>query len=146
MGTINYGTGDYITIAYQPIEGENSTDIEAQKWAQAAQTFDVYEDQFNCCFDVILDRGYYEGFYVEVNAGDYISFGFDDKEQVLEAYLELEQVRKFLIELLEAGLYVCHPGWCTGYLDYSESLNEINQAIAKMSDDIFLTPIDIGGV
>lgn len=145
MGAVNYGTGEYITLAYRPIEDE--ADLSAKDtlledlYIKTEEIFNVFDDfEF---FEVIKENGYYEGFSVEVNVGDFVGVGFDDEDQMLDAFLELENVRKLLIELLDAGLFVCHPGWCTGWSNYGESLNEINQCIAKMSSDIFLTPIDL---
>lgn len=141
VGAVNYGTGEYITLAYQPIEDDETKFGDLFLNMKVDSIFNEYGDfEF---FEVIRDNGYYEGFYVEINAGDFVGVGFDDKDQMLDAFLELENIRKLLVELLDAGLFVCHPGWCTGWLDYGESLNEINQCIAKMSSDIFLTPVDL---
>ena len=141
VGTVNYGTGEYITLAYQPIEDDETKFGDLFLNMKVDSIFNEYGDfEF---FEVITDNGYYEGFYVAINAGDFVGVGFDDKDRMLDAFLELENIRKLLVELLDVGLFVCHPGWCTGWLDYGESLNEINQCIAKMSSDIFLTPVDL---
>lgn len=143
MGTVNYGTGEYITLAYQPVEDDSQENQE--KFGdlylnmKVDSIFNEYGDfEF---LEVIRDNGYYEGFYVAINTGDLVGAGFYNKDQMLDAFLELERVRKLLVELLDAGLFVCHPGWCTGWLNYGESLNEINQCIAKISSDISITPV-----
>lgn len=143
VGTVNYGTGEYITLAYQPVEDDSQENQE--KFGdlylnmKVDSIFNEYGDfEF---LEVIRDNGYYEGFYVAINTGDLVGAGFYNKDQMLDAFLELERVRKLLVELLDAGLFVCHPGWCTGWLNYGESLNEINQCIAKISSDISITPV-----
>ncbi len=142
VGTVNYSTGEYITLAYQPdeVDEDFETRMIYDRVEEILEKYDNFE-----FFEVIMKPGYYEGFNIEVNPGDYIGLEFDSDEQMIQAYKEIDQIRRLIIDLVSVErISVCHPGWCTGWCDLCESINEINQCIAKMSFDVISTPIDIG--
>lgn len=155
MGTINYATSKFITLAIQPydfFETEKYLKENAGYYDIDPESIDdnfVYEEMsryyeadyenakyiidkfdFNI-LDVKLLDGYYEGYSLN------ISFDwnyFDDTSEKREAQKELTQLRKLLIELAGVGFVSCYPFWCTTYRDYNETLKEIDTAIKEARD------------
>lgn len=138
MGTINYKTSDYITIGYncdwdsgdfeswEEMENEKVFDIE-NTFSEVNHILEKYNFYY---YQVKLDPGYYEGFSIDIECN--FGIAWDSWEDKREAQKEITQIKAFLTECIENGLCVVHPGWCTAYLNYSDSLQELKEAIAEM--------------
>lgn len=142
MGAINYGTSDYITMGMQPLqvqELENNFDF-ADSYME-----DIYgaaENELNkydfYYYNVTLKSGYYEGFYLNIENN--FDLYYDNWEDKKEALKEITQLKKFLIALANLGMVSCHPGWCTAYLNHSETLENIKETIKAMKDEVKYIP------
>lgn len=139
MGTINYGTSDYITVGYNC----NNVDYEEEFYNDYIQ-YD-YEDinYFLQKYDfyyfrVTIEPGYYEGFYINIEN----NFGvcYNDYQQKKEALKEVTQIKKFLLGCLNYNCCVVRPGWCTAYLNERESINAINVAANYMRMEVKEAP------
>lgn len=141
MGTINYGTSDYITIGYNcnNIDSDYDTDFDPDFIMFDYDTVENILDKyiFNA-FDVSLEYGYYQGFYINIKF-DYLYF--DDCTERSEAQKEITSIKKALIEIVNnTECCAVFPGWCTGYADYKSTLIEISKAIKQMRQDVNNTP------
>lgn len=139
MGTINYGTSDYITIGYNC----NNIDYEEEFYNDYIQ--DDYENikyflgKYNFYyFHVTVEPGYYEGFYINIEN----NFGvcYDSSEDKKEALKEATQLKRFLLGCLGYNCCSVRPGWCMGYSNYKTSIEEINKAISEIKEEIKTTP------
>lgn len=144
MGTINYGTSEYITIGYldysqQDFDEEyTENDYYFQEEDDLFIVQEVLKKYSFCCFHVVIKDGYYDGFYIDIenNYGSY----FDDYHQKQEALREATRLKKFLLEALEYSCCVVYPGWCTAYLKHNDSVKKINEAIKYVKEEIKETP------
>lgn len=139
MGTINYGTSDYIKIGYD-CNNYDEADIFHNDYVSDLYT-EIYHilkaEKFDA-FSVEIEPGYYEGFYITIHF-DYNYF--DDYTEKQEAQKEVTALKKFLLECINN--YECvavYPGWCMGYANYKDSLKELNRAIKQMRADVKNTP------
>lgn len=139
MGTINYGTSNYITLGY------NCANIDYEE--------DFYNDYINDLFyqiqyrikkedfryfDIEVKPGYYEGFYINI---DFDFLFFDTWEEKHLAQKEITKIKAFLIECIEDFECVAvYPGWCTGYADYKTTLEETAAAVVEMRGTVKNTP------
>ena len=139
MGTINYKTNKYITLALRTdFLYEDSEDIENFE-EQCNDIVDlIYEEtrfmikQYNFeYFDINIEAGYYEGFYID----------FDFKRDYIESWQErallqkeITQLKKLFIELIDYELNVCFPGWVTTWLNYKQSKEAVNEAIKEIRE------------
>lgn len=139
MGTINYGTSDYITIGYNC----NNIDYNDNFYNELIQDdFNQIEyilKQFNFYyFHVTITPGYYEGFYIDIENNFSICYGgWEDKQA---AQKEITQIKKFLLSCLDFGCCAVYPGWCMGYADYKTTLKEIDDAVHNMREEVRKTP------
>ena len=140
MGTINYRTSDYITIGYNL----DFVDYEDEYYYEYIN--DYYEQikfrleqEYFYYFNVKLIPGYYEGFSIDIEFNFGICFdGWEDRKQ---AQKEITRLKSFLTECInDFECSVVFPGWCTKYLNYKDSLNELNAAIKEMREQVKLTP------
>lgn len=165
MGTINYCTSDYITIGQQPLdlyELENNPDFmhelrecyELQPDEDAtAAIYDyieqVTQDDFANLENIIdkysfyyyhiaVKSGYYEGFYLDIENNFPVCF--DDYREKREAQKEITQIKAFLTECAGIGLVSVYPGWCTGYADHQQTLDDIKKAVQEMREEAKTTP------
>lgn len=154
MGTINYNTSKYITLAIKnytitedyAIEylldmGYTEEEIEDVKLDDVILTLyqdneeaDYYNAEYILkkydfrYFNVDIITGYYEGLQVDIKINDYGLWAGDEedfKESILEAIEEIEDLKNFMVDLAGVGFQACYPGWVTGWLDYDETLEEI---------------------
>lgn len=143
MGTINYGTSEYITVGLQPYDFESYEDESGEcdynaRWSDMQGDYTRVEniraryDFFY--FDIRVKPGYYEGFYIDIENN--FGLAYDSWEDKREALKEATQIKRFLLECVEACCCVVHPGWCTGYEGMTESRKSISAAIAEMKNDI----------
>ena len=165
MGTINYGTSNYITLGHQPqsiYDLERDTDfieelredynIPEDEDISAAIMDYIYiieeEDRQNLknilkkysfyYFHIAIKNGYYEGFYLDIESN--FSIYFEDYAEKLEAQKEITAIKAFLIECAGIGLVSVWPGWCTTYHDYKTTLRHINKAVKEMREEVRNTP------
>lgn len=151
MGTINYGTSDYITIGLEPFDtdlyiyededGEEDIDYDARQddmdfvWSKVEKIRARYAFDY---FHVELKWGYYEGFYIDIESN--YGLCYDSCEDKREAQKEITQIKRFLLECVDAGCVQCFPGWCTGYADRERTLAGINEAVKAMREEVRITP------
>ena len=165
MGTINYKTSDYITLAEVPIdfndiESEVRANPEDYGLSDVSEVTDEYiydiinelydDDRGNVeailnkydfeFFELELEHGYYEGFEVLLDT----DFDFYSEEDRQEALKELPKLEKALTELAGVGMVSCTPGWSTGYEDYNGTIKDIKTAIEELTNAINAEKIDEG--
>lgn len=151
MGTINYGTSDYITIGLKPFDTDDY--IYEDEYGEEDIDYDARADDMDCVwckvekiraryafyyFHVELKWGYYEGFYINIESN--YSLCFDSGEDKREAQKEITQIKQFLLECVGAGCVQCFPGWCMGYASCGETLNGIKKAIKIMREEVKNVP------
>lgn len=163
MGTINYTTSSYITLAIKPVYPWNlENDLEfMEEIREHAEMYggtveealnnyisDWYRDEaanvesilFRYSFEhyqVTIEPGYYEGFSLLIENTTDIYEDWKDKR---EAQKEITQLKKCLLELAGLGLVACRPGWCTSYNDYEGTCKAIESAIKRMREEARITP------
>ncbi len=165
MGTINYGTSEYITIGYKPLdrfdlekdpefmdymldearEVDMDLDEYINEWIYNRQDDFYYNIQFLLekydfyYFSVKVESGYYEGFSVQISRETPCYMELWEKDA---AYGEIKELEKFLTECVkDFGLVECYPGWGTSYEDKDKSVQDIVVAMAKAREDILAVPI-----
>lgn len=164
MGTINYGTSDYITIGLEPYDERdfrNDADFMAELEAEIKEYGGTVEealtnyiqgcykadlsiiqalrDKFDFCFfHVVIRPGYYEGFYIDIKNN--YGLAYDCWQDKREAQKEITQIKEFLISCVYMGLCQCSPGLRTVYCDRAESLQRIDAAVREMRDEVRRTP------
>jgi hypothetical protein len=137
MGTINYHTSDYITLAIEPYEmGEDEENFAYDYYdddrMNIVSVLDKYDFEY---YRLTLENGYYEGFSLNIEA-------LHDEECLEDSYekkailKELTQVKRCLLELAGIGMVECFPSWCTAYRDYKQTVKSIRDTIASMKHDI----------
>lgn len=141
MGAINYGTSKYITIGLKPYNYDDymteTEDIDYELMQMDYETdrenIEYILDKYNLnFFNVSIKFGYYEGFYLDINA-NFDFYNWQDKKDALK---EATQLKNMLIECCGVGLCEVHPGWCTAYMPYKESINNIKAAVWHIKEDI----------
>lgn len=142
MGTINFSTGDFLTLANEDFDPFKYTETEYEE-AMDDLLYDVKailnRYSFNeGYFKVTLEYGYYDGFSVTVDEGDWSYF--DDMDEKNLAYKAVRDLQECLTKLAEAGMISCCPGWCTTYKDYKNTLRDIRKACSRVRMYIRKTP------
>lgn len=164
MGSINYGTSDYITMGIEPEsrwDYEHDPEIMDEMKAYAAEynmTIDEAIDdciQINaeadranaeCVFNkysfhyyhITIESGYYEGFYFNIENN--FPVAYEDYRERKEALAEIRDIEKMLIELAGNGVKSVYPGWGTTYHDYKTTLKHIKKATQEMRQEVRDTP------
>ena len=139
MGTINYKTSEFITIGYDcrniDYDDEYYYEFISDCYDQARYALDKYSFYY---FNVAIEPGYYEGFSINI---EFEYTCFDDYEEKKCAQKEITQIKKFLLDCIEdCDCVAVYPGWCTGYDDYKETLQELDAAVREMRDVVKNTP------
>lgn len=146
MGTINYGTSDYITIGYnlnwddsefetwEEMENEKQLDIE-DMYTNIRAILNKYDFTF---YHVTIEPGYYEGFYIDIENN--FPYCYDSREDKRAAQKEVTELKALLIECVNTGLVQVWPGWCTSYNTRIESIEAIKTAIKEMRAEIKSIP------
>lgn len=169
MGTINYGTSDYITLGIKPAEAVDilsdagfrewieetyhfkpeDDESEAYKIAQdVAREYDI-DDRENMnsiieaaqplhYYHVSIKPGYYEGYYLDIENN--YSIAYDSYEDRREANKEITKIGQMLRDLAGCGIVSVWPGWCTTYRGYSETLEDIAEAVREMRAEVKTIP------
>jgi hypothetical protein len=112
------------------------------------------EDIVHTWFNLDLEYGYYEGFYLAVNknystdkelkrevaegiirpeVAKWWTLEDEEKEEIKQEAKELKEELKGLIN---ESFVVCFPSWCTGYCDIEESKTEIDKTIDKALSEL----------
>ena len=144
MGAINYGTSEYITIGLKPYNYDDyMTETEDIDYELMQMDYDTDRENveyvlnkynFNF-FNVSIKYGYYEGFYLNIKT-NFDFYNWQDKKDALK---EATQLKNMLIECCGVGLCEVWPGWCTTYMPYKESVNNIKAAVWHIKEDIKCT-------
>ena len=164
MGTVNYGTSDYITLGIEPL---SSYDLEhdaafmeeiEQEIAEYGGTVDeAINDYINGCMDadfsnirneldkhtfhyfhIVIKSGYYEGFYLDIENN--FGIALNDWTDRREAQKEITEIKGFLHDCADLGLCEVWPGWCTTYNDRETTHKAIDAAVKAMREDVRTTP------
>lgn len=162
MGTINYGTSDYITMGIRPYDYDdfiNDSDfVECYNEDVSGVSLETYiyetiADYYDCdrmnfdsirekydfyYYHVVLKPGYYEGYYIDIENNYGVCY--DSWEDRRDANKEITQIKKFLVELAGCGFVSVYPGWCMGYANYNQTLIDINQAVKEMRNEVRTIP------
>lgn len=159
MGTINYGTSEYITLGWEPIEvSEEYMNRLRQEYDDFSDALDSYVDSYiEDCYNlyreniesilnkydfsyyrVKIESGYYEGFYLDIE--NELPYAFDCWKERKEVNKEITKLKNFLMECADFGMVEVLPGWCTKYSGYIDTIRAINQAIKVMRQEIKDTP------
>ncbi len=89
--------------------------------------FLIDEENFTY-YDVFLEQGYYDGFYINIDIHQYPK-GYSQK---LEMQKELTKIKNILTQSINDHLMVvCVPHWCTTWYNQKESLDIVNNNIKK---------------
>ena len=138
MGTINYGSSDYINLGWDLRNYPDLTGLDYEGITAAIEDM-IYNTDLNY-FTIDIKPGYYEGFYLNIEC-TYLSIFYDysEKREVLK---EVTRIKRLLYALSRMGVVQYSPGWCTGYYTASETRNNINKAIKEMRRDIKDTPTE----
>lgn len=165
MGTINYRTSDYITLAIKPynpfdFDEEEITeqycfdnDVDKEDFNVKEYILDLiqsyYEDDLENVNEILskydftyyhvkVEYGYYEGFSLDIEN----NYGccYDDWEDRRYANKEITKLKECLKELADVGLVACYPAWCTSYQDYKGTLKCIDKAIKEMRAEVKTIP------
>lgn len=146
MGTVNYCTSDYITLGYncniEYVFDDYWEDETEQRNFQISFLHDEIKDELEkqsfYYFHITIKPGYYEGFTLDIENN--FPVAFDSWEDRRDANKEITQIKQFLIDCAGFGLVECSPGWCTGYSDYSGTIEAIKQAVKEMRDELKKIP------
>ena len=164
MGAVNYFTSDYITLGVKPYDSDdfiNDRDCMEEINRQIAEYGGTVEESINDLiqsyyeddesnietelekhsfyyFHVAIRPGYYEGFTVDIENN--FPVAFDSWEDKRSAQKEITELKQCLTACAGMGLVACFPGWCTGYRDYKQTLQEIAAAVKEMREEVKTTP------
>lgn len=165
MGTINYGTSDYITLGIKPYDIDdfyNDDCFVREARAEVAEYGGTVDDDYiyqliNDYYDddrtnaeciinkynlhyyhIAIKPGYYEGLYLDIENN--YSVAYDDYTDRREAQKELTQLKQCLIELAGCGYCEVWPGWCTHYMDYATTVKTIEKVIKAMRAEVKTIP------
>ena len=148
MGTINYGSSDYITMGLNvdnlwcdSFYSENEPEFETMQ-LDREELWEEVEKELNkygfCYYHVVLKPGYYEGFYLDIENNYSVCYDFWQDRR--EANKEITQLKRLLLALADFGMVSCMPGWCTGYEDYNGTIKAIEGAIKGMREEVKSIP------
>ena len=165
MGTINYLTSDYITMAIKPYNYSDfdedeireyyciDNDVEDAEMDVQAYIYDLIrgyyeEDLANAedvlrryhfdYYDVRIEYGYYEGFSLKIENN--YGYCYDCWEDRRYANKEITKLKQMLIELANFGMVACYPFWIMEYEDYKGTLECIDEAIKEMRAEVKRIP------
>ena len=139
MGTINYGTSDYITIGYNCSDLDYNDPFYYESIQDDFVELTYILGNYNFYyFHVVIKSGYYEGFYIDIEHN--FNYCYDSYENKRLAQKEITQIKQFLLSCLDFGCCSVYPGWCMGYADYKTTLKDIDAAIYNMREEVRKTP------
>ena len=143
MGTINFSTGDFLTLCNEPFDPFRYTEEEYNdNYEYLTEVVKNILDRYDfdeSAFSIHFEYGYYEGFAVVINEHNYVYY--DDSIEKAEAYKSVKALQECLIELTnEVGLIKCVPGWCMRYCNDRETRKAVRHACAEIRRYIKATP------
>lgn len=159
MGSINYRSSDYITMALNCLSSwdiEHDTDLIEELQSEIDEYGGTLEsaidDYINTCieedqanieyelkkhsfhyFTISIKQGYYEGFSLFIEFEQNQIYDYTDKRQ---AQKEITEIKAFLLSCAGMGLQACFPGWVTSWFDYKDTCKRIKQASKKMRETV----------
>lgn len=139
MGTINYGSNDYINIGMDLKQFDNIYNYKDRQFEYETELQFLYEEidellnKYNFdYFTVKLKPGYYEGFYIDIDF-DYLWLESYEKPIILK---ELTQLKQFLLKCSSFGMVKYSPEWCMGYYNEKETIKAIKETIKATKETI----------
>lgn len=140
MGAINYGTSTHLcNLGYNPKNDVEDYEEAAQDQLWTAEEVQNYLNNISLYYyDIKLKPGYYDGFYLDVEAAEWYVSDYEDKEERIK---ELHLIGRVLIDLANKfGLAYYAPGWGTRYAkDIHTTIKAIKQAVKKEITAIYNT-------
>lgn len=160
MGTINYGTSEFLTIGLQTMDFDEAKTslIECYDDLPEPSDDEVYtyiydtagedrltvEQEFKklsfSVFDVKIEPGYYEGFYIDVRFNNLYFWDEDERETAAKEAAAIKDL--WLYAVNNASCCEVWPGWCTSYKDYDTTLASIDRAYNDMLEVIKKIPVE----
>lgn len=155
MGAVNYSSSDrnYTTLGvnidslYSYFKDEEiETDEELftaigreseWMWDATAAELDNYSFKF---WTVEMKPGYYEGFSIVIEQNEILDFDDVTEWEAEEIKAEIAELKQFLEACADIGLVTTHPGWCTSYRNYTETLEAISETAAQMLSELEALP------
>ncbi len=146
MGAVNYGTSDYITMAYNCNTEYAPDDFWNDENEQREFEISFLHDEVKAelekhsfyYYHIAIKPGYYEGFYIDIENN--FPVALDSWQDRRDANKEITEIKQFLIACAGLGLVECSPGWCTGYSDYNGTITAITAAVKEMRDELRTIP------
>lgn len=131
MGSINYGSNDYINLGLN-LNLDIYQDFDTVQLL-AKDIENIIKDNDFYYFSINIKPGYYEGFYINIEYKDYI---FCDYKEKKEAQKEVTKIKQILYLFSDMDIVKYNPGWCIGYSSEKETKKAIKNAIKEMRQDI----------
>ena len=140
MGAINYKTSDFITLGYNTNNIDYDDDLYYLSVNEQFDCINAFIDKASFYyFHIVLKPGYYEGFTLDIEHN--FSYCYDNYYEKLEALKEITRIKHFLFYIVNNfNVNIVYPGWCTGYGDYTETIEGISAAIEEMKSSVKNTP------
>lgn len=140
MGTINYGSNNYINIGVNVNDYDECEGFEKELFIDDLhfEIKSILDNYYFYYYHVTIEPGYYEGFYINIENNFPVCF--DDSNEKREAQKEITQLKRFLLECIAAGLVKYSPGWCTGYSTEEETIKAIKEAVKELRQEVRDTP------
>lgn len=153
MGTINFRTSKYITMAFESIDMDKELlevlKEESETYGGEVQDYidayikDTEESDFENVrfilekysfrfFSVSQSCGYYDGSQIIIEK----EYDAEDEEEQAEELEEIESLRMLLHECNGVGMRACSPHWCTGWKDFDETADAIEDACDAMRKEV----------
>ena len=158
MGSINFKTGEYITLVIKPYEadeiakdadflqyvnenffGEDPESIAAEEitfyYEADAENIESIINKYTFeFFKVEVIPGYYESLQIDIKS--YFPIYFMDTAEKREALKEATKIKELMTTAAAVGFTACAPGWIPAYYNYTETLQKIKEAVKAIKDDI----------
>lgn len=135
MGAINFGTltsASCLALVNQPETEEEEFFF--------ADDLDHLQNEINNLklyyFNLKIEYGYYEGFYLTLNEEN-TKLIYNNTKEKNEVLKELSAIKKNLINLVKSGiLWGCHPSWVYNRLSTADTIREINEIIQELKNEV----------
>lgn len=140
MGAINFGTLTIksrlalVNIVETDEEDENNyNDVYYYDYEEIRQEIEKHNFYY---FNLLIDSGYYEGFYLRITEEN-TKWIYDNSKEKAEAIKELTQIKKILIDFIKNNyLKGCYPSWCTTYTTQSQTIKELKTTIKELKEEV----------
>ena len=131
MGSINYGSNDYVNLGLN-LDLYNCSDWDEREINDVMQTIEDLIDDAYFTNDISfkIKCGHYEGFYIDIDI--WLPDTYEDLDEQ-DTYMEdLITAKDLLLKLANAGLVCYSPGWCIGYYNQDDTKIKIIECIDKL--------------